>query len=76
MSARQQGPYDSIARKWLALAERRRAHLIELRDSGRWKRYYPKGDLAAELLELELACRRFAEIAGPEPEPEFEAAAA
>ena len=40
MSARQPGPYDSIARKWLALAERRRAHVIELRDSGRWKHYY------------------------------------
>jgi len=40
MSARQPGPYDSIARKWLALAERRRAHVAELRDSGRWKHYY------------------------------------
>jgi hypothetical protein len=76
MSARQQGPYDSIARKWLALAERRRAHLIELRDSGRWQRYYIKGNLADELWELELACRRFAEVAGLEPEPEFEAEAA
>jgi DNA-binding transcriptional ArsR family regulator len=74
MSARQQGPYDTIARKWLALAERRRAHLIELRDSGRWKRYYRKGDLAEELLVLELACRRFAEVAGSEPEPEAAAA--
>jgi hypothetical protein len=76
MSARQQGPYDSVARKWLALAERRRAHLIELRDSGRWRRYYTKGDLADELLELELACQRFAKVAGPEPEPELEAEAA
>jgi hypothetical protein len=76
MSARQQGPYDSIARKWLALAERRRTHLIELRDSGRWQRYYAKGNLAGELWELELACQRFAEVAGLEPEPELEAEAA
>jgi DNA-binding transcriptional ArsR family regulator len=74
MSARQQGPYDTIARKWLALAERRRAHLIELRDSGRWKRYYRIGDVADELLVLERACRRFAEVAGREPEPEAAAA--
>ncbi len=74
MSARQQGPYDTIARKWLALAERRRAHLIELRDSGRWERYYGKGDLADELLVLERACRRLAEVAGSEPEPEAAAA--
>jgi hypothetical protein len=77
MSARQQGPYDTIARKWLALAERRRAHLIELRDSGRWQRYYRKGSLADELLELELVCQRLAEVAGPGPEPaELEAEAA
>jgi hypothetical protein len=74
MSARQQGPYDTIARKWLALAERRRAHLIELRDSGRWKRYYRIGDVADELLVLERACRRFAEVAGLEREPEAAAA--
>jgi hypothetical protein len=74
MSARQQGPYDTIARKWLALAERRRAHLIELRDSGRWQRYYRSGSPADELLELELACQRLAEVVGSEPEPEAEAA--
>ena len=72
MSARQQGPYDTIARKWLALAERRRAHLIELRDSGRWQRYYTKGDLEDELFVLELACQRFANVAGLEPELEAE----
>src|SRR5436853_6302419 len=29
-----------IARRWRGLAERRRAYLIELYRSGRWKRYY------------------------------------
>jgi hypothetical protein len=76
MSARQQSPYDSIARKWLALAERRRAHLIELRDSGRWQLYYTKGDLEDELFVIELACQRFAKVAGLELEPEAAAAAA
>jgi uncharacterized repeat protein (TIGR03809 family) len=40
MSERQPRPYDDVARKWHALAERRWAHFVELRDSGRWRRYY------------------------------------
>jgi hypothetical protein len=64
MSARQQGPYDSIARKWLALAERRKAHLIELRENGRWERYYTDTQLADELDELDVARDRLAEITG------------
>jgi uncharacterized repeat protein (TIGR03809 family) len=47
MLARQPGPLYGVARKWLALAERRRLHLDELRDSGRWRHYYT----SAELLE-------------------------
>jgi hypothetical protein len=31
---------ELAARKWRALAERRRAHFVELYHSGRWKRYY------------------------------------
>ena len=64
MSARQNGPYDSIARKWLALAERRKAHLIALRENGRSGRYYTDGQLADELDELDVACDRLAEIVG------------
>jgi uncharacterized repeat protein (TIGR03809 family) len=40
MSERRPSPYDDVARKWHALAERRRLYLAELRDSGRWRRYY------------------------------------
>ena len=80
MSARQAGPYDSLARKWLALAERRRAFLIALRDSGRWQDFHYSGaaELEAQLREIDLACERFASIAGPEPvaQAEPEAAAA
>lgn len=64
MSARQNGPYDSIARKWLALAERRKAHLMEMRQSGRWERYYTDAQLSDELDELDVACERLAGIAG------------
>jgi hypothetical protein len=64
MAAWQPGPYQSVARKWLALAERRKAHLIELRESGRWRRFLPESELKAQLRELDLACVRFAEVAG------------
>ena len=64
MSARQNGPYDSIASKWLALAERRKAHLITLQQNGRWERYYADGQIAEELDELDVACERLAKLAG------------
>jgi uncharacterized repeat protein (TIGR03809 family) len=39
------------ARKWHALAERRRAHLVELQRSGRWQRYYSESVLLSHLRE-------------------------
>jgi hypothetical protein len=68
MSARQPGPYAVIARKWLALAERRRAHLMELRQSGRWRHYYTKEKLDGELREIEIVLDRWASIAGVDPQ--------
>jgi hypothetical protein len=78
MSARQILSYDSIARKWLALAERRRAFLIKLRAGGCWQDYgySAEAELEAQLRELDLACERFAAVAGPEPAADDEAEAA
>jgi hypothetical protein len=64
MSARQGRPYDGIARKWLALAEQRRAHLIDILQSGRWRSYVRDEELEDQLYELDLICDRFAEIVG------------
>jgi len=64
MSARQPGPYDSVARKWLALAERRRAHVIELRDSGRWRHYFTRAELAEAIREAVRIRDEWARIAG------------
>lgn len=77
MSARQPGPYDSLARRWLALAERRRAFLIALRDSGRWQDFHYSSvtELDAQLCEVDAACERFASIAGVEPAADAEAEA-
>jgi hypothetical protein len=64
MSERQQGPYDSIARKWLALAERRQAHFVDLVDSGRWRHYFTADGLNAEMRKAALLRDQWARIAG------------
>jgi len=68
MSARQPGPYDSIARKWLALAERRKAHVVELRDSGRWRHYYTPEELREAMREAVHSRDEWARIAGLSPQ--------
>ena len=40
-----------ITRRWRALAEQRRAHFIELYDTGRWKHYYTEEQLLARMRE-------------------------
>jgi hypothetical protein len=64
MSERQPSPYDSIARKWLALAERRKAHVVELRDSGRWKHYYTEQQLVDAMNDATRLRDQWATIAG------------
>lgn len=51
-------------RRLLALAERRRAHLIDLLESRRWQNYVADADLEEQLYELDRICERFAEISG------------
>jgi hypothetical protein len=64
MSERQTGPYDGVAGKWLALAERRYAHFIELSDSGRWQHYFTRAQLDLELRRAALLRDQWARIAG------------
>ena len=54
------------AEKWRALSERRRAHLVELYHSGRWKRYYSEQAFLERMREAIRASERWAEIA-PSP---------
>jgi uncharacterized repeat protein (TIGR03809 family) len=44
-----------VVTRWRLLAERRLDHLADLRDSGRWRRYYSEAALAADLREAERA---------------------
>ena len=70
-----QYPYamDKAALKWRDLAERRRAHFVELYQSGRWKHYYTDQQFLLRMREAIVVANRWAEIA-PRPEDFREAA--
>ena len=56
---------DAVAQKWRDLAERRRAHFLELYDSGRWKHYYSEEHFLYRMREAIRVAQRWAEIAPP-----------
>jgi len=64
MSEWQTGPYDTIARRWLALVERRQQHFIELCHSGRWRHYYTQAEFLAEMRKVLRVRDQWATIAG------------
>ena len=64
MSGREQGTYDSIARRWLALIERRQENFIDLCNTGRWRHYYTKAEFLAEMRKVLRLRDQWAELAG------------
>jgi hypothetical protein len=56
-------PYGELAQQWRELAERRRAHFIDLQQSGRWKHYYTEEQFLAEMQEAVRATETWARIA-------------
>lgn len=67
MSAPQEGRYDSIARRWLALVERRQQHFIELCNTGRWRHYYSEGEFLDEMRQVLRVRNQWAAIVGLPP---------
>jgi len=67
MSERQAGPYDGVARRWLALVERRQEHIIELCDSGRWRHYFTREEFLDEMRRVLHVRDQWAAIAGVAP---------
>jgi len=57
-----------VSHKWRALAERRRAHFVELYHSGRWKHYYSEERFLRCLRDAIKMSERWAEIAPPPDE--------
>jgi hypothetical protein len=64
MSERQESPYDSIARRWLALVERRQRNFIELWNTGRWQHYYTHAQFLDEMRKMLDLRNRWALMAG------------
>jgi hypothetical protein len=64
MSERQQGPYDSIARRWLTLVERRQQNFIELCNTGRWQHYYTRSQFLEEIRKVLHLRNQWAQLAG------------
>jgi uncharacterized repeat protein (TIGR03809 family) len=56
---------DQVAQKWRVLAERRRAHFLELYHSGRWKHYYSEEQFLQRMRAAIRSSERWAEIAPP-----------
>jgi hypothetical protein len=74
MSERQNLPLENVARKWLALAERRYANFIELSETGRWKHYYTHPQFEQEIRKAYELCEQWAINAGLVPLEEQQAA--
>jgi hypothetical protein len=64
MSERQQSPYDSISRSWLALVERQQQNFIELCNTGRWRHYYTRAQLLDEMRKVLRLRNQWAQLAG------------
>ncbi len=56
-----------IARQWRALAERRRAHFIELYRSGRWRHYFTEQEFLNSVRKIAADLDSWDALAGPEP---------
>jgi uncharacterized repeat protein (TIGR03809 family) len=63
---------DAFARKWHALAERRRNHLAELYDSGAWKRYFTEETLRAHMRDAVREAERWSAMVDESAAPASE----
>jgi uncharacterized repeat protein (TIGR03809 family) len=63
-----------VAKRWLALAEQRRAHLTELYDTGRWQHYYTEAELIERMREAIMLEETWAKLAYPDGMPATETA--
>lgn len=55
-----------IARKWHALAERRRSNLVDLYDTGRWRLYYTEDELVVRMRQAIGLSEGWARVAEPQ----------
>jgi uncharacterized repeat protein (TIGR03809 family) len=61
---------DAFARKWHALAQRRRDHLAELYHSGAWQRYFTEETLRTHMREAVREVEHWGALLGDQPAAE------
>ena len=61
---------NEFARKWHALAQRRRKHLAELYQSGTWHRYFTEETLRAHMREATREVEQWSSVLGDESSDE------
>jgi uncharacterized repeat protein (TIGR03809 family) len=54
-----------ITQKWRDLAVRRRAHFVELYESGRWRHYYTEEQLLARMREVVRLAEVWEQLSAP-----------
>ena len=59
----------AIARKWKALAERRRNYLVELYQTGRWRRYYSEATFLVAMRAVKADIEAWGKLAEDEAAP-------
>src|SRR5262249_54572514 len=64
MSEGQAGPYDGVARRWLALVERRQQNFVEICNTGRWRHYYTRAEFLEEMRKVLRLPDQWASLAG------------
>jgi uncharacterized repeat protein (TIGR03809 family) len=60
---------SDVTKGWHALADKRLAHLNELFETGRWRRYYTKAAFLENLTEAQWAVETWSILSGDEPTP-------
>ena len=56
---------DHVATRWLALAQKRLDHLLELRETGRWRLYHDELEFSTLLRDARVALKTWEQLAPP-----------
>jgi uncharacterized repeat protein (TIGR03809 family) len=61
---------SDVTKGWQALADKRLAHLVELFETGRWRRYHTQADFLENLREAKSAVDTWSILSGGEVAPD------
>jgi uncharacterized repeat protein (TIGR03809 family) len=65
-----EAPHREVIARWCTLAERRLNYLIELFESGRWRRYYTEAALLEDITNAKSAVKMWRDLSTPHLVPD------